>query len=195
MPRIAIAASLALGSTAAAQTVGVSIQIDEPILAPGDSTSVRLVATVLDRDYAFAVADLDLLIDFDGTPGARGFSDLGILPPMDSGPSAGVPTDLGIEAIVIGQLHFPPASIYADPTNPIAFWEATFTAPVDAGGGYVVDLRTDTSRFEAWLDRDSTEIVSRLDLAIEDSATIFVIPAPAGAGVLVAGWLAIGRRR
>ncbi len=185
---IAAAAILAVAAAAAhAQTVGVTIDIDEPVLAPGDSTRVRLIATVLDTDYAFAGASLNLLIDFDGTPGARGFSDLSILPPMDAGPSAGVPTDRGIEGLVIGQLHFPAAGIFADPTNPIAFWEATFTAPIDAGGGYRVDLLTETLRFDAWTDRDTAIAASRLDLIVEDSASIFVIPAPAGAAVLTLG--------
>ncbi|OAB63754.1 hypothetical protein AY599_01135 [Leptolyngbya valderiana BDU 20041] len=185
---IAAAAILAVAAAAAhAQTVGVTIDIDEPVLAPGDSTRVRLIATVLDTDYAFAGTNLNLLIDFDGTPGARGFSDLSILPPMDAGPTAGVPTDRGIEGIVIGQLHFPAAGIFADPTNPIAFWEATFTAPVDAGGGYRVDLLTETLRFDAWTDRDTAIAASRLDLIVEDSASIFVIPAPAGAAVLTLG--------
>ena len=192
---LSIVAVAAFAGIAHAQTVGVTIEIDEPILAPGDSTRLRLVATVLDTDYAFAGTNLDLLIDFDGTPGARGFSDLSILPPMDAGPTAGVPTDRGIEAIRIGQLHFPPAGIFADPTNPIAFWEATFTAPVDAGGGYRVDLLTETDRFEAWVARDSTRLETRIDLVVEDAASIFVIPAPASAVVLALGVLGMRRRR
>ena len=196
MIRMTTIAALSLAAAAHAQTVGVTIEIDEPILAPGDSTRLRLIATVLDTDYAFAGTNLNLLIDFDGTPGARGFSDLSIQPPMDAGPTAGVPTDRGIERIVIGQLHFPAAGIFADPTNPIAFWEASFTAPADAGGGYRVDLLTETLRFDAWPDRDMAIAASRLDLALEDSASIFVIPAPAGAGVLALGVaLASSRRR
>ncbi|MEQ8316100.1 MAG: hypothetical protein RIE77_09515 [Phycisphaerales bacterium] len=192
---LALGSALIASAPAHAQAVGVTIEIDEPILAPGDSTRLRLVATVLDADYAFAATDLDLLIDFDGTPGARGFSDLSILPPMDAGPTAGVPTDRGIEGILVGQLHFPPAGIYADPTNPIAFWEATFTAPVDAGGGYRVDLLTETLRFDAWPDRDSAIAASRLDLVDEDAASIFVVAAPAGAAILMFGLAALHRRR
>lgn len=187
MIRTTTIAAMGVAAAAHAQTVGVTIEIDEPILAPGDSTRLRLIATVLDTDYAFAGANLNLLIDSGGTPGARGFSDLSILPPMDAGPSAGVPTDRGIEGIVIGQLHFPAAGIFADPTNPIAFWEASFTAPVDAGGGYRVELATQTLRFDAWPDRDSAIAASRLDLLVEDSATIFVVPAPAGPAVLALG--------
>lgn len=196
MIRTTTIAALAIATAAHAQTIGVTIEIDQPVLAPGDSTRVRLIATVLDTDYAFAGASLSLLIDFDGTPGARGFGDLSILPPMDAGPTAGVPTDRGIEGIVIGQLHFPAAGIFADPTNPIAFWEATFTAPVDAGGGYRVELATQTLRFDAWPDRDTAVLASRLDLALEDSASIFVVPAPAGPAVLALGVaLAFTRRR
>lgn len=191
----AFAAAVCVPAAAHAQSVGVTIEIDEPVLAPGDSTRVRLIATVLDTDYAFAGTNLNLLIDSGGTPGARGFSDLSILPPMDAGPTAGVPTDRGIEGIVIGQLHFPAAGIFADPTNPIAFWEASFTAPVDAGGGYRVDLATQTLRFDAWPDRDTSVPASRLDVLVEGAATITVIPAPASAAVLALGLLAVRRRR
>lgn len=190
---LAITALATAAGLATAQVVGVSIEIDEPVLAPGESTTVRLVASIPDTDYALAGVALDVLYDTPIAEPKRHWSDLRLLPPFD-GP--GTPHTLEadrVDGIIAGQLNFPPAMIYADPTNPIAFWEATFTAPIDAGGGYRVDLMTEVTKLDAYIARDSSTSESRLHLLVEDSASIFVVPAPASAIVLLG--LVTTRRR
>ena len=184
----------ALASTAAAQVVGVSIEIDQPVLAPGESTTVRLVASFPDTDYALAGVALDVLYDTPIAEPRSHWSDLCLLPPFD-GP--GTPHTLEadrVDGIIAGQLNFPPAMIYADPTNPIAFWQATFTVPFDADGGYRVDLTTEVTKLDAYIARDSSTSESRLDILVEDSTSIVVVPAPASAAVLL-GLVATRRRR
>lgn len=84
---------------------------------------------------------------------------------------------------MLGQLNFPPAMIYADPSNPVDVWEVTFTAPLDAGGGYRVDMLTDTHLFDVYIERESSTSIRIADLVTEGEASIFVVPSPAG-GVL-----------
>lgn len=81
----------------------------------------------------------------------------------------------------------------ADPSDPIAFWEATFTAPTDAGG-FTVDLSTQTTVFAVYIEQFSARSESRLGGLTEGAATITVVPAPASALVLL-GMVAMRRRR
>lgn len=77
----------ALASTAAAQVVGVSIEVDEPVLAPGESTLVTVTASFPDTYYALAGARFDFLFD-DGDLNPRdAWNDFHALPPFD-GPQA-----------------------------------------------------------------------------------------------------------
>jgi hypothetical protein len=194
--RTAILATLLLAPVASAQVVGVTIAIDQPVLQPGESTTITLLASFSAEDWALAGARLDLL--FDGLPGdpRDAFTEFGLLRPFAA---PGTPERLdeqGIKEILPGQLNFPPAMIYADPTNPIAFFEATFTAPLDAGGGYRVDLLTETSRFDVYIERELSTSESRMDVLVEGSAAIHVVPAPASTSaiVLALGLLAPRRR-
>ncbi len=194
MIRVLAASALACVAPATgAQVVGVTFDVDEPILAPGDSTTVRLLASFPDGDYAFASAVLDMLVD--GADPFASISNFSLLPPMASGPTSGVRTERGIEGIIAAQLNFPPAGIYADPTNPIPFFQFTFYAHPDAGGGYRVDLSTLTSRFDVYPDRDMSAAESRLDLLVEGEASILVVPAPGVCLVLTSGLLLARRRR
>jgi hypothetical protein len=199
MMRIAAANALALAASTNAQTVGQSVgltvEVDDPVLEPGQSTTVRLVARFDPADYALAGVATSLL--FDGLAGEPrdSWSDLRLLPPFD-GPE--LPPTLEadrIRLIIAGQLNFPPAGIYADPINPAPFFEATFTAPLDAGWGYRVDLLTETSRFDVYIDRESSRSESRMDILVEGSAAIHVIPAPASATALMLGLACTRRRR
>lgn len=165
------------------------------MLEPGESTTVRLIAHFPDTDYAFAGVFMNLLADGGVGEPRDLWSHMDFPPPFD-GP--GTPPSLseeGIMRIIAGQLNFPPLMIYADPTNPIPFFEVTFTAPLDAGGGYRVDLMTEVLRFDVYPHRDRALSESRLDLLVEDSASIFVVPSPASATVVLLGLAAMGRRR
>ncbi|MEO1279109.1 MAG: hypothetical protein AAFV77_09150, partial [Planctomycetota bacterium] len=108
----------------------------------------------------------------------------------------GGPSATGFDAITAGQLHFPPTSgIYADDSNPIAFWQATYTAPADVSTLFEIDLSTMTRRYDVYVDRASSRSESRLDELIEGFGTITVIPAPASFAVLVLGAACVRRRR
>jgi len=187
--------ALTIAAAAHAQTVGVTIEIDEPVLAPGESTTVRLVASFPGDDYALASINMDLLFDSPIADPSRHWSNVSLVSPFDGDPGRLDASGATFAGIAVGQIHFPAAGIYADPTNPIAFWRATFTAPLDAGRFYEVDLLTAVSRFDVYFDRDSSTRDSRLDVLVEGEATISVVPAPAGAAVLALGLLAIRRRR
>ncbi len=186
-----------LAGTAGAQVVGVTIEVDRPVLAPGESTTVRLYANFDDADYAVAGIAMSLLVDGVTGRARESWSGAGLLPPF-AGPSPSGPvfTERGWEGIIAGQLNFPPAMIYADPSNPIAFWEVQYNADPAAGGGYRVDLLTEVTKFDVYIARESSTSESRLDVLVEGEASIFVVPAPASgiAFVFAFGAAAVRRR-
>ncbi|MEQ9097406.1 MAG: hypothetical protein RIE32_14210 [Phycisphaerales bacterium] len=192
----ASAAALAVcaGLTHAQMPGEVIIEIDQPVLAPGESTTVRLWAGFdSTRDFAMAGVATSLLADSGGVDIASAWSDVVLVAPMDGpGTTFGTPDAGGYAGIIAGQLLFPPAMIPADDSDPIAFWQATFTAPSDAGG-FEVDLSTQTTAFAVYIERSSAISESRLDGLTEGAGTIVVVPAPAGALVLF-GLLAARRR-
>lgn len=176
-------AAVALGQAA------ITIEVDQPMLMPGESTGVTLWAEHGPSDWAMAAVGTD----FVSSVGSDGLSDWALVAPM-AGPGT-LPGDAGptgIEGILAGQLNFPPGGHMG--TNPIAFWRVTYTAPLDAME-MTVDLSTATSRFEVYPTRDSVFGESRLDGLTEGSATIHVVPAPAGMAVIGVGALLGMRRR
>lgn len=177
----------AIASTAAGQAA-ITIEIDQPVLMPGESTTITLRAGHDPTDWAMAFVETD----FVSSQGARGLSDWRLVEPM-SGPGTrpGSAAATGIEGILAGQLNCPPCGTMG--TNPIAFWSATYTAPSDV---LPLDVRlsTQTSRYEVYPLRDSVFGESRLGDLVEGEATIRVVPAPAGALVIGSGVL-LGRRR
>lgn len=187
--------ALASGLTHAQEPGEVIIEIDRPMLLPGESATVRLLAG-FDSTVDFAMAGLltDLLADARGVDVGSAWSDVVLAPPMNGpGTSTGTPVDGGFEGILAGQLNFPLSTGYADPMNPIPFWEATFTAPLDAGA-FEMDLSTRTTRFDVYADRMSSFSESRLDGLTEGAGRITVVPAPATVLVLI-GLVAHCRRR
>ena len=180
--------SLAAVSGAALAQPAIIIEVDDPVLLRGESTTVTMSASYGGIDYAVAGIETRML-NVGGT-----WSDLVLLSPMDgAGTFPGVVSGTGVDGIAAGQINF--HSTYADPTNPIAFWQATYTAPADAAAPFVVDLSTMTSRYDVYLERSSSQSVSRLGELIEGSATITIIPAPASVLTLGGGMLAPRRRR
>ena len=170
----------------------IDVNLSNPLPFPGQSTVLTFTAGYGDGDYAVAGIATDIIVnEIQGV-----LTDLALIAPMDGpGTSPGVLSPDGVTGILAGQLNFPPVPIYADPTNPIAFFTMTFTVADDLGASPVLlDLETRTSRFDVYIDRGSSRSESRLDDLIEGSALI-VVPAPAGALILGMGALAIGRRR
>ena len=192
MLRTATLTLLTAAATALAQPA-ITIDVQNPVLRPGESTMVTMRGGYARPDYAVAGIDTDLVTSV----GSTGWSDAAIVPPMN-GPAttAGSPSATGYDGIIAGQLNFIGAAIYADPSNPIAFWQATYTAPMDAAAPFDIDLSTMTSRYDVYVSRESSRSVSRLADLVEGSGTIRVIPAaPTASALLLGGLLATRRRR
>lgn len=196
---IAFAASaatvLAATNSAHAQMPGeVLIEIDQPVLAPGESTTVRLLAGYDSAvDFAMGRLATDLLADSGGVRIDAAWSDADLVPRMDFvGTTPGVPDAGGYAGIIAGQFHWWQDPGATDRSDPIAFWEATFTAPTDADA-FAVDLSTMTTSFIAYPHEWSSLTESRFDGLTEGSGTIFVVPTPASALVFF-GLLATRRR-
>ena len=180
------------GVAAAASAQSVDIAVSETTIGPGESTVVTLSAGYGAGDYAVAGIETNFI----SSVGSDGWSDVALIAPMDGpGTSAGAPSGTGVDGILAGQLNFPPAGIYADDSNPIAFWTATYTAPADVPDAFTVDLSTDTARFDVYVARDSSASESRLGSLAEGAGAINVIPAPASLALLGLGGLAAARRR
>ncbi|MEO1278511.1 MAG: hypothetical protein AAFV77_06120 [Planctomycetota bacterium] len=95
-----------------------------------------------------------------------------------------------MDGILAGQIHGL-AGIYGDTTNPMPFWEATYTAPLAGAEPIFVDLATATTRFAVYVDAQSASSESRLGDFAEGAARIHIVPAPAGALVLAPTALAM----
>ncbi len=190
MKTAAILAVAGVAAAAAAQSI--NIDVANPTLGPGESTMVTLTAGYGGSDFAVA----GIATDFISSVGSTGWSDVALISPMDGpGTSGGAPSGTGVDGILAGQLNFPPAGIYADDTNPIAFWSAVYTAPADVAAAFTVDLSTETSRFDTYVQRDSSRSESRLGDLTEGAGAINVVPAPASLALLGLGGLAAARRR
>ncbi|MEQ8844390.1 MAG: hypothetical protein RIB58_05995 [Phycisphaerales bacterium] len=185
-----IAAALALAGAALAQPA-ITIEVDNPVLRPGESTVVTMWAGFDPSDYAMAGLETSLVTSV----GSEGWSEAQLVAPMDgSGTWVGEPSATGYDQIIARQLHGL-AGIYGDDSNPIAFWRATYTAPVDVPSAFSIDLTTASADYDVYIDRESALSESRLAELVEGSATIRVIPAPASALVLALGAVAARRRR
>ncbi len=192
----AVATLLAVATFAHAQTArnGVNIVVEDTTLELGQSTTIRLEAYFDPDLYAMASINTSLF----SSEGLAGLTDWRLVAPMDgAGTSVGRPGADGVDGILAAQLHFPPAGILGEPSNPISFWEATYTAPLAGAEPLFIDLSTDTTRFDVYLRADDATSESRLGDFAEGAARITIVPAPAGALVLAPAALAlsVSRRR
>lgn len=190
-PCLAPCLAAALTPAALAQTA-ITIEVENPVLMPGESTVVTMFAGFDPSDYAIATVGTD----FRTSVGSDGWSEPTLLSRLwGPGSSTGVPSATGYDGILAYQINFGTSGPYADPTNPIAFWQATYTAPADVGDSFLIDVSTMTSRYDVYILREGAHTESRLDDLVEGAATIRVIPAPASASLLAIGLLAMRRRR
>ena len=175
MRSVLIALCTLLPSVALAQTSPYTIHIvvDPPVIEPGQEATIELRAGFDgDRDYAMRAIFTSLLC----SSGGDAFSGIELISPLDGvGTSAGAATALGVESIVAGQRNIPTADLYADPTNPIPFWRANYTAGPFSGASQLVALRTETTRYEVYLYRSRELIESRMLEFVDGSATLRIV--------------------
>lgn len=159
------------------------------VIAVGETITISMFASYGGTDYA--LAGIATSIQVNETQGD--FSNLRLVAPMDGpGTSAGVLMSGDIDGIVAGQLNFPTAGIYADSTNPIAFWEADFTVGAVVGG-VALDIETVTTRYDVYVERTASRSESRLT-ELEEGSLVIIVPAPA-TGLALLGGLALASRR
>ncbi|UYV13344.1 MAG: hypothetical protein NCW75_03445 [Phycisphaera sp.] len=169
-------AAIVLASTSVAlvqtESYTIEIQVDRPVLEPGEFARVILApAFDTSRDWAMAAVSFDLAAPRMG----EGISGLSGMPPWDSMPSSPIRCDIGLCGFLAGQLNFPAADIYADPSSPLPAFEFSYMAP-DVSEPAEVVFETRTNRFDVYPDRESSVSASRLDEFTEGSATILVVP-------------------
>lgn len=171
---------------------GLRITVDIETLLPGESTIIRLEA-YFDSARDYCIGGIGTWLD--SSTGDAGLSDVRLIGPLlGPGTTPGSPGERGVRGIAAGQINGL-GNIYGDPSNPIAFWEATYTAPLDVTSPFEVMLETRTSLFYVYPYMYSPSTESRLDRFQDDTATIRVIPAPAGAALLLGIAMASRRRR
>ncbi|MEO1008469.1 MAG: GC-type dockerin domain-anchored protein [Planctomycetota bacterium] len=146
----------------------IHVVVDRPVLEPGETATIELRAGFDSAsDWAMSDVFLDLLLD----TGGDAFDDFGVLRPMDAvGSDPGVPTGRGIEGIIAGQLQF--HNIFADPTDPMAFWRGTYVAPSEPG---VENVHTSTTQFQVYPCRDCVRPLSRMDVLIEEASVLRIV--------------------
>ncbi len=189
-----IAAAVVLACTAPALAQAIDIFADIPS-QPGETATITLGAR-FDGAADYAMAGIATSLVHTSMRGQFFLDGQRLVAPMDGpGTSAGMATGSSYDGIIAGQLNFPPAGIFADPTNPIAFWQVDYSFEFDPRGGpAVLDLRTLTTRFDVYVDRDSGTSESRLDGLVEGEGQVVIFPAP-GTGIALLGGLALALRR
>ncbi|MEQ8317780.1 MAG: hypothetical protein RIE77_02185 [Phycisphaerales bacterium] len=191
-----LAITVASACTAPTLAQAILIEADLPggLPMPGDRTTITMSAGFNPLDYAMAAIGTDLVINQ-----VQGrLEDPRLIAPMNGpGTSAGAVSGTGVDGIIAGQLNFPLAGIYADPTNPIAFWAVDWIyEPGGPGPGSDVLLHvvTETTRFDVYTDRLLATSEFRVD-ELEEGELLIVVPAPSSAVALVGGLALASRRR
>lgn len=140
-----------------------------------DNFEVELWAHFPDSGHAFASARLDILSD-DIDWISHGYCGFATGP----GSSAGTLSATGdVEGIIVGQLHFPAGSIFADDANPIRVWCGEF----EASGGAFRTLTTSTDSFTYYVSETSS-VTATCPEVQEAKRTVFVGP------IVLPGWIA-----
>jgi hypothetical protein len=186
MMRIAMFAALAPVGVAFAQPAGLLLEAPA-VVGPGSGRfEVRLLARFdSPPGDAFAGARLDVLAS------EAGWSNPMRVEPGGTGPGTtpGIVSGSDVTGLIVGQLHFPPGMIYADPSSPIAIWKATFT--VTDFSPRTISIATDTSEFAVY--RYGVAGIWKPQ-PVEAMIEIHVVPAP-GAPLALCGALALAARR
>lgn len=190
----AVGAIGVLAGAASGQAIGAFFEVSNDLSPSQPSATVTVWAPVPDDLYAFAAMRFDaLLADALGPIGGAAWSDPVLLEGLsDPGTNPGTvsPDGTAVLGALPGQLEFPAQGFFADPSNPIAVWQATISVTDFSPRG--IDVRTDIDRYDAFVEMGSPRTETR---AIGDArATVMVVPAPGVGGVLALGLLGVGAR-
>jgi MYXO-CTERM domain-containing protein len=190
---VALAALVGLVSEATAVntwTVDVtySNQETQMISQLGDFATVMIWANFDESFYAFAAGYFSVLTD--DANGSWSDFDCDLKAP---GTKAGTADGGDVNDIITGQLHFPPADIFADTSNPILVWHGTFTT--DDLSLHNVSLVTVTERVTLYINSDGVNENFYDGLGEGDAIIEVGLPGPAGAALFGLGALAASRRR
>jgi hypothetical protein len=154
----------------------------------GDTATVEIWAGFDDNLYAFAGGAF--AVNTDDANGSWSDFDRDLTGP---GTKGGTANGGSVTDIITGQLHFPPANIFADTSNPILAWHGTFTTT--DFNFREVDLTTASTKFDIYIN-DAGVSDQFLDSLVELDGGIQVgVPTPGAAALLGLGALAAGRRR
>lgn len=173
--------SFMLAATATAQDPDpryvIHIEVDRPVLEPGESTEVRLLAG-FDSGPRFAMANVATDVLFAGPTHDARFEDAENLAPMDRvWAEPGTVTERGVELIVGVQLQF--HSIRADPTDPMPFWIAQLVVPDGPAAPTEpvhLELASQTHNYQVYVQELDSYADQHLDDLVEGGAAITVVP-------------------
>lgn len=151
----------------------IHIEVDRPILEPGDTTEVRLRAGFDSDELACMAGIASSLLS---SLGSDDFFNYELVRPMTGpGTEPGVPTDAGFEGILAGQLSGLGGTM-GDPSDPITYWRVDYTAPADAVGE-TLELKTATTHYDVYVEicYGCTTSVPRIDELVEGEAAISIV--------------------
>ncbi|MFG0286010.1 MAG: GC-type dockerin domain-anchored protein [Phycisphaerales bacterium JB039] len=135
------------------------IEIERPVLRPGDRTIVQVWAAFPTQYYAVA----GVRFAFITSVGPDDWSDPRLGPTMRGpGTTPGVLSPTGVDGIIAGQLNWPFPCFpepCTDTSNPALLWEVTYAAPNSVTTTFTVDAATLTEAFGVYVDRWSTDTV------------------------------------
>jgi hypothetical protein len=175
-PATPIACLLSAAGIALAQGSldGYTIIVDPPVLAPGQTATITIEGRF---DPAAGCALASLMADLLVSQHATGLHDPATIRPF--GGDAGTVDPAGVRPLWVSQLTGL-AGEPGDTRNPIAFWQASFTAP-DTERPLTIILATRTWQFtlNRVCDSHGYSPVSRLAELEEGFATIIVTACPA----------------
>ncbi|MFI4916828.1 MAG: GC-type dockerin domain-anchored protein [Phycisphaerales bacterium JB060] len=151
----------------------IHIEVDRPVLEPGQTTEVRLRAGFNSDEFACMAGVAGRLLT---SVGGEGFHGHALVAPMNGpGTEPGVPTETGFSGIIAGQISGLGGAM-GDPSDPIGYWRVDYTAPIEAVG-QTVSLETATLRYEMYTEicYGCTRSESRIGELVEGAAAIRVV--------------------
>lgn len=158
------------------------------VVSPGTPSTTVEVYAVWDSDAYYAFNNATWNLTGDGTGAFSGPASAF----TDPGQVGGTPTGGDVLGITTGQLHMPMGGIFADTSNPIRIWSATWSTTDFTPR--TVDLFTETDLYNLFSD-DTGASWNVTPTVFEAEGQIRVIPAPASLALLGLGGLAALRRR